>query len=186
MYRLASLTCVFGLVAGSVGASDDDLADKFRLLDERGATFQSFAQKQLPGSIQAATGYPTVRYEGSYRGPYLKLARQTAKSFGLPTELFARLIDQESRWNPNAVSPKGAIGLGQLMPQTARALGVNPRDPRQNLEGAARYLKTQYETFRNWRLALAAYNAGPEAVRRHNGVPPYAETQAYVVAILGE
>ena len=72
------------------------------------------------------------------------------------------------------------------MPATARYLGVNPRDPRQNLEGGARYLREQYNDFRDWRLALAAYNAGPEAVRRHGGVPPYAETQAYVVAILGE
>ena len=72
-----------------------------------------------------------------------------------------------------------------MMPATARSLGVDPKDPKANLDGGARYLRRQYETFRSWRLALAAYNAGPEAVSRHGGVPPYAETKAYVRAILG-
>jgi soluble lytic murein transglycosylase-like protein len=71
------------------------------------------------------------------------------------------------------------------MPDTARTLGVNPHSPQENLEGGARYLSQQYRRFGNWRLALAAYNAGPEAVERYRGVPPYAETQQYVRAILG-
>ena len=71
------------------------------------------------------------------------------------------------------------------MPETARALGVDPRDPRQNLDGGARYLARQFRTFKSWRLALAAYNAGPEAVQAHGGVPPYEETRAYVLAIWG-
>ncbi len=116
---------------------------------------------------------------------YAPAARAAALRHGVPVDLFLSLVAQESGWNPKAVSHKGAIGLAQLMPDTARLLGVNPRDPKQNLEGGARYLAQQYRTFRNWRLALAAYNAGPEAVRRHNGVPPYRETQLYVAAILG-
>ena len=171
---------------GAVAQSDDAFLRQLDVLDKRASTFQSGAQAELPKSVQKATGFPYVRYEGSYRGPYLALARETAAEYGVPADLFARLVETESRWNPNAVSPKGAIGLAQLMPATARYLGVNPRDPRQNLEGGARYLREQYNDFRDWRLALAAYNAGPEAVRRHGGVPPYAETQAYVVAILGE
>lgn len=71
------------------------------------------------------------------------------------------------------------------MPGTAQALRINPHDPKQNLEGGARYLSMQYRKFRDWRLALAAYNAGPGAVEKHGGVPPYAETQQYVKRILG-
>ena len=71
------------------------------------------------------------------------------------------------------------------MPYTARNLGVNPHNPKENLEGGARYLRQQYQRFGNWRLALAAYNAGPEAVQRYNGIPPYNETRQYVRAILG-
>jgi soluble lytic murein transglycosylase-like protein len=71
------------------------------------------------------------------------------------------------------------------MPATARSLGVNPHDPKQNLDGGARYLKMQYNTFRSWRLALAANNAGPGAVKKHGGVPPYRETRNYVKIIWG-
>ena len=91
----------------------------------------------------------------------------------------------KSRFSPAARSSKGAIGLAQLMPDTARGLGVNPHDPKQNLDGGARYLSQQYRRFGDWRLALAAYNAGPEAVEKYRGIPPYAETQQYVKTILG-
>lgn len=77
------------------------------------------------------------------------------------------------------------MGLGQLMPGTAAELGVDPNDPYQNVEGAARYLSQQYGTFGTWPLALAAYNAGPGAVQKYGGIPPFAETQAYVPKILG-
>ena len=125
------------------------------------------------------------RFSGSARSEYLDVARTTARRHGVPEDLFLRLISQESGWNPKALSHKGAIGLAQLMPGTAARLNVNPHDPQQNLDGGARYLAQQYRAFRSWRLALAAYNAGPDAVRKYNGVPPYRETQGYVVAILG-
>jgi soluble lytic murein transglycosylase-like protein len=106
--------------------------------------------------------------------------RQAAMEQQLEPELLGALTWVESRYCIDAVSPKGALGLGQLMPATARELGADPLDPAQNLSGAARYLRLQYDTFGDWDLALAAYNAGPGAVRRYGGVPPYAETERYV------
>lgn len=82
-------------------------------------------------------------------------------------------------------SPKGAQGWGQLMPDTARSLGIDPTDPIQNIEGSARYLRQQFDKFGSWRLALAAYNAGPGAVSQYHGIPPYEETENYVRTILG-
>lgn len=97
--------------------------------------------------------------------------------------LFRALVEAESSYNPTAVSPKGAYGLGQLMPDTARALGVDPRDPSQNLDGAARYLLAQLATFKDIDLALAAYNAGPHRVLEYSGIPPFAETRDYIARI---
>lgn len=112
-------------------------------------------------------------------------AAQIAGQYGIPVDLFLAQINQESGWNPAAVSSAGAIGLGQLMPGTAQELGVDPRDPVQNLTGAARYLSQQYKKFGDWRTALAAYNAGPGAVQKYGGIPPYKETQNYVQSIMG-
>ena len=92
---------------------------------------------------------------------------------------------QESRFRQAAVSPKGAMGVMQLMPGTARALGVDAADLKGNIEGGVTYLAQLLQRFGDLPLALAAYNAGPEAVQRYGGVPPYAETQAYVKGVLG-
>lgn len=108
-----------------------------------------------------------------------------AKKYGLPVEIFRRLVKAESNFNPRAVSRKGAMGLCQLMPKTARKLGVkDPFNPDQNLDAGARYLKELYRKYRKWRLALAAYNAGEGAVERYGGVPPYRETREYVKKVL--
>mgnify|MGYP001770831184 FL=1 len=109
-----------------------------------------------------------------------------AQRYGLETEFILRIIEAESGGNPNAISPKGAIGLMQLMPETARALGVqNPYDPVQNVEAGVRYLRHLLDRFGDRRLALAAYNAGPGAVQRYGAVPPFPETQRYLEKILG-
>ena len=108
-----------------------------------------------------------------------------ARGASVSPRLMLALVAAESGGNPRAVSRAGAQGLAQLMPGTADLLGVDPLDPSANLHGGARYLAQQYRTFRSWRLALAAYNAGPGAVQKYNGVPPYRETQGYVRAILG-
>lgn len=115
---------------------------------------------------------------------YRAAAGRIAREHGIPPTLFKAMISQESGFNPNARSPVGAIGLGQLMPGTARGLGVNPNDPIQNLEGSARYLAKAKQSFGSWKLALAAYNAGFGAVHKYGGVPPYKETQNYVTSIM--
>jgi len=117
---------------------------------------------------------------------YRQAARDAARKYGIDPEMFLRLIQQESSFRPDVVSPKGAIGLGQLMPATAQELGVDPTDPLQNLEGSARYLSQQLKRFGDPSLALAAYNAGPTRVARLGRVPNIAETQNYVKTILGE
>jgi hypothetical protein len=108
-----------------------------------------------------------------------------AKRYGIPPDLFLRQLGQESGFDAGAVSPKGATGVGQLMPGTAAELGVDPTDPMQNIDGSARYLKQQFDRFGDWKLALAAYNAGPGAVEKYGGIPPYDETRNYVASIMG-
>jgi len=121
------------------------------------------------------------------RSEWEPLIQKAADKYGLDVELLRRIVDAESNGNPNAVSPKGAKGLMQLMPATARALGVeNIYDPEQNLDAGARYLRHLMDTFGDIRLALAAYNAGPGNVRKYSGVPPFPETQSYVRKILGD
>ena len=117
--------------------------------------------------------------------PYGAEITAAAKKYGIDPALLAGLVKQESGFNPNAGSPAGARGLTQLMPGTAAGLGVtNVLDPAQSLDGGAKYLKAQLDAFGgDVARALAAYNAGPGAVQRYGGVPPYAETQNYVRAV---
>ena len=117
--------------------------------------------------------------------PYGAEITAAAKKHGLDPALLAGLVKQESGFNPSAGSPAGARGLTQLMPATAAGLGVsNVLDPAQNLDGGAKYLRQQLDAFGgDVTRALAAYNAGPGAVQRYGGVPPYAETQNYVRAV---
>ncbi len=156
-----------------------------RVLDTRAAIQYNDSVRLQPPTIHTPTKWGPLPYTGKYRGEYMDMAREAARRHDAPEDLFLRLVQQESNWNPNAKSHKGALGLAQLMPDTARRLGVDPFDPRENLDGGARYLAKQYRKFKSWRLALAAYNAGPDAVKKHGGVPPYDETRNYVKAIWG-
>jgi soluble lytic murein transglycosylase-like protein len=117
-----------------------------------------------------------------------ELAAFAAKKFALPANFVRSVMKAESDFQPNALSPKGAIGLMQLMPETARQLGVDPTNPQKNAEGGAQYLRellARYEGDPNQvLLALAAYNAGPAAVERYHGVPPFRETREYILRVL--
>ncbi|MDJ0643049.1 MAG: lytic transglycosylase domain-containing protein [Erythrobacter sp.] len=117
---------------------------------------------------------------------YAAKIAELSDRFDLSPSLLEALVWQESRWREKAVSHAGARGLAQLMPGTARYLGVDPDDPMQNLEGGARYLREQLDRFDgNLEKALAAYNAGPGRVIRAGGVPNIRETRLYVAAIMG-
>ncbi len=127
-------------------------------------------------TLAAAEAGPAV-----WRG---RVAELSAK-YDISPALLEAVVWQESRWRPGAVSPAGARGLAQLMPGTARQLGVDPDDPHANLEGGARYLRMQLDAFGgDIEKALAAYNAGPGRVQRAGGIPAIRETQNYVASIL--
>lgn len=184
----AGLALAAPLAAEGLNFSSKNRAGLFKsqtkVLDTRAAGQYAASVRLTPRKYEVPTGYAPA-WRGTYSGPYLAMARAAARRHGVPEDLFLRLVQQESGWRATAKSNKGAYGLAQLMPATARALGVNRLDPYENLEGGARYLRMQYDRFRSWRLALAAYNAGPKAVEEYNGVPPYNETRNYVRVIWG-
>ena len=131
-----------------------------------------------PAGVLAAIEATAFRYAGH---PGLRRTELSVRDW---LTLYRANIEVESAYRQDAVSSAGAVGLGQLMPATARDLGVDPRDPLQNLDGSARYLAMMLETFGDPRLALAAYNAGPDAVRQYGGIPPYRETQNHVDRVM--
>lgn len=166
----------------SIFKSQADLIDK-KLKKQYSGSVKLTPKYKKGAKLTAEAGIPS--YRGNYKGEYLEVAKTVARKHGVPEDLFLRLVQQESGWNPVAVSTKGATGLAQLMPETAEHLGVDINDSGENLDGGARYLRMMYDKFGTWELALAAYNAGPGAVEQHDGIPPFAETESYVKAILG-
>ena len=143
---------------------------------------------QVPSDVSVpaeAVALPYV-HAGAVPAAYSAKVAELAARYDLSPALIEALVWQESRWRANAVSPAGARGLAQLMPGTARELGVNPDDPYANLEGGARYLRAQLDRFDgNLEKALAAYNAGPGRVIDAGGIPRIRETQTYVAAVMG-
>lgn len=130
-----------------------------------------------PGSFRIPQGTARTQVQS-----YIAMA---SKSYGLDPFLVQAVMEVESGWDVMAVSPKGARGLMQIMPKTGDGLGLDqPFDPKSNIAAGSRYLKEQLKTFGDAQLALAAYNAGPQAVRKFGGIPPYPETQRYVAAVV--
>lgn len=166
----------------------DLFSNQTALMDRRLSSQYAHSGRLIPTTptaVRVPSAETIPRYDGSQRSRWIDTARAAARRNGIPEDLFLRLVRQESGWNAGARSHKGALGLAQLMPGTARELGVDPHNPAQNLEGGARYLAAQYRKFGTWRLALAAYNAGPGAVEKHGGIPPFRETRNYVNIIMG-
>lgn len=157
-------------------------ADDLKVLDEKTATVSTSAPfptfRSPKPHILAAIETTALRH-AHHRG--LRAASLTVTDW---LNLYRANIEIESDYNPHAVSSAGAIGLGQLMPETARSLGVDAKDWRQNLAGSAQYLAMMLAEFGDVQLALAAYNAGPEAVRKHAGIPPFTETRNHVQRVL--
>jgi hypothetical protein len=121
------------------------------------------------------------------RTPYAGMFASAAHKYGVSAALLSAVAKQESGYDPSAVSPAGAQGLMQLMPATAKSLGVtDPLDPAQSIDGAARMLRDLTRRFGSTELALAAYNAGPGAVLKYDGIPPYPETQRYVRNVMAQ
>tara|TARA_R100000322_G_scaffold168172_1_gene137403 strand:+ start:1470 stop:2084 length:615 start_codon:yes stop_codon:yes gene_type:complete len=167
------------------GIGQGSAADELAILGDRDIAQEDIQLSALSrpaplprADVLAAIETTALRYAGH---PGLRGAGLSVRDW---LTLYRANIEVESAYRQDAVSSAGAIGLGQLMPATARDLGVDPRDPLQNLDGSARYLAMMLETFGDPRLALAAYNAGPDAVRQYGGIPPYRETRNHVARVM--
>jgi soluble lytic murein transglycosylase-like protein len=187
--RVAQLEAMLGLSpAGApvstppaTGTTPGSSGFAARLASVSAATQPSAAASATTGATAPAGASATP----GAATPYAAEIDAAAAKYNVDPALLRGLIRQESNFNPNAGSPAGARGLTQLMPGTAAALGVDPSVPAQAIEGGAKYLRQQLDKFGNDPAkALAAYNAGPGAVQRYGGVPPFAETQNYVRKVL--
>ncbi len=157
-------------------------ADIYRYVDSEGRVYFTNVPLGRQWKLYIRTPRPARSFLESR---WEDLFEEVARRVGLDPALLKAVARVESGFNPQAVSPKGAMGLMQLMPETAQVLGVRrPFDPRENVLGAARFLKSLLREFGDLRKALAAYHAGPEVVRRYGDVPPYPETQKYVQQVM--
>ena len=152
----------------------------------RHAGFELWWSDTVPGRT-LPNGVPMPRLDRiANLDAYDDAFRRAGDAHGLPAELLKAVAVAESRMNPSAISPAGAQGLMQIIPATARALGLDdPFDATQSIDAGARYLAHQRSAFGSYSLALAAYNAGPAAVRKYSGIPPFPETTTYVARVLG-
>lgn len=177
------LALMIGTLAVAIPLAPCAQAQEFALLEHRFEHPETAGDLGLWTSDQAPS---RVLLPASYREAlYEPMIREAEARYRLPPGLMLALVWTESRFNPMAISPAGAAGLAQLMPGTARELGVSNRhDPRQNIDGGARYLRQMLDRFGEVHLALAAYNAGPGAVARAGGIPENGETPKYVNSVL--
>jgi Transglycosylase SLT domain len=172
------------LGAGAPGAARAD--DLYRYVDGRGVIhYTNISYDARYSLVRPPSGFPWSAVTRKDGRRFDRLIRKAAADAGVPPAIVKAVIHAESAFNTGAISRAGAMGLMQLMPATARELGV--RDPfraEQNVHGGARYLRSLHDRYGSWTHTLAAYNAGPTAVDRYQGIPPYAETQQYVRRVL--
>jgi soluble lytic murein transglycosylase-like protein len=176
--RVSEIEAMLAQASGAPASTNTTTATSFG---------QQLQQASAAGAGLGASTVPAVATAGDAgSGPFKAEIDAAAQKYGIDPALLRGLIRQESNFDPNARSGAGAVGLTQLMPGTAASLGVtNPLDPAQSIDGGARYLRQQLDAFGgDVQKALAAYNAGPGAVRRYGGVPPYGETQNYVRQVM--
>ncbi|WP_394730474.1 lytic transglycosylase domain-containing protein [Altererythrobacter sp. GH1-8] len=182
--RLGAAATTFCLTAAFADAARADVIE----IDNGDVFWKSGGPQTRPVHLPGQVGVETngsLSNGATIPARYVDIVAVLSHRYDLSPALIEALVWQESRWNQGAVSPKGARGLAQLMPATARYLQVDPDDPVQNLEGGARYLREQLDRFDgNLEWALAAYNAGPGRVERARGVPRIRETQDYVASIM--
>lgn len=177
MSRISEIQALIAPPQAAPAAGTTDFAAQLQSASVPTGTAVARALPAAPGGTQNP---------GQVPADILPLIRQAAQANGVDPALVAAVARAESGFNPSAGSPAGAQGLMQLMPGTARGLGVtDPFDAAQSANGGAKYLRAQLDRFGDPSLALAAYNAGPGAVTKYGGVPPYQETQTYVQRVLG-
>jgi len=182
MARTASIILFFIIITIGTGSS----ADIYKYVDESGITYYT----NVPDTnVPDSKGFSKVLSEKSkdYQRPddYEEIIHSMSSKYDIEPSLIKAVISVESNWNYSAVSNKGAMGLMQLMPSTAKDLSVsNPFNPEENIEGGTRYLRFLLDKFNDLPLALAAYNAGPKKVESHGGIPSITETRQYVKKVL--
>lgn len=169
-------------------SSLDITLHRISMIENQFQSLMSYAQKPDEDFQKILDTSVNKTKNSTSRNEINELISKYADKNGLDEDFVKAVINQESGFNPNATSKCGAMGLMQLMPSTAQGLGVtNAYDAEQNIEGGTKYLKGLMDRFNNDKsLALAAYNAGPNAVKKYGGIPPYAETQNYVKSVLGK
>jgi soluble lytic murein transglycosylase-like protein len=181
--HLLAAAAVLGLLAGAAGEVAADTL--YRFIDEDGVVHFSNVPSDPRYVAVKRIGSRSAGWQPRNITAYDDLIVDAATSHGVPAALVKAVIAAESNFDPRARSAKGAQGLMQLMPQTARFLRVaDAYDVQQNVDGGTRYLARMVDRYGDWSRALAAYNAGPEAVDRFRGIPPYRETREYVRRVL--
>lgn len=189
--RVSAALCALTLALLSLAPSASSARGSlYKYVDKRGVAHftnvqwdQRYSRVKLTQKIQLPDAIEFKPHERARA--FDPMVERVGLEHGVPPALVKAVIHAESAFNARAVSHKGAMGLMQLMPATAKSLGVSqPFNSEQNVDGGTRYLREMRERFGNWTMALAAYNAGPEAVAKHRGIPPYRETQKYVRRVL--
>jgi soluble lytic murein transglycosylase-like protein len=188
--RFLHVVLMLALAGGipAVGTAAGPGTSLYRYVDERGVVhFTNVPSDPRYSRITVLRSLATGS-RADYITPvrtYDDLIKHASSRHGVPAALVKAVIHAESAFNPRAVSPKGAMGLMQLMPATAQLMGVaQPFHASQNVQGGTRYLRSLHDRYGSWTHTLAAYNAGPSAVDHYRGVPPYAETRQYVKRVL--